>query len=379
VNISQAYKILDIDNKSTLYEIRKAYKKRAFETHPDRTKGSATDFILVQAAYTFLENYLSKDKNQEENELNKIFNNQFDSQLQERINQVMRAFDLFTSQSVSKMDQIYEELKELIINTVNNCGGSYDLRVKAAKSINDCWQNFLTQILNYLEDNIELIVVNEEIWLKEYLKPAINQAKILNPPKWFESYHYSSVIVFISIIFIVYGFIQTNYFIIILSILLIFMSIRAQLSYSKRYNPYLTLDGLNLGELKEQLKSVKINFDSIGLTRDESAVGLGVVGAGLGFLVGGPVGASVGCAAGAIWGSLTGKPLDKLKEEVYNMAISSINIGINRLRREILERIEIVKKTLIKDMRNNFYRNVNKVLLLTAPVKQIERRRIKND
>lgn len=150
------------------------------------------------------------------------------------------------------------------------------------------------------------------------------------------------------------------------------MFLRAQLSYSKRYNPDLTLDGLNLGELKKQLKSVNINFDNIGLTRNEAAFGGGVGGAGIGFLFGGPVGAAVGGAAGAIWGSLTGSSLDKLKKQVYNMAVSSINTGMNRLRKEILERIETVKNTLVQDMRLNFYKNVNKVLLLTASVKKIE-------
>jgi len=56
----------------------------------------------------------------------------------------------------------------------------------------------------------------------------------------------------------------------------------------------------------------------------------------------------------------------------HNMAVSSINTGMNRLRKEILERIETVKNTLVQDMRLNFYKNVNKVLLLTASVKKIE-------
>ncbi len=138
MNISQAYKILGINDKSTLYEIRKAYKKRTFETHPDRTKGSATDFILVHAAYTFLENYLGKDGNQKENEINSMGKNPIDSQLQERINQVVYAFGLFSSQSVSKLDKTHKELNELVVNTINICADSYDLRSKAAKSINDC-------------------------------------------------------------------------------------------------------------------------------------------------------------------------------------------------------------------------------------------------
>lgn len=53
------YKILRISNDATIQEIKKAYKKRSKETHPD-TGGTEQEFTLVKDAYDILSNPLRR-------------------------------------------------------------------------------------------------------------------------------------------------------------------------------------------------------------------------------------------------------------------------------------------------------------------------------
>ncbi|WP_394237411.1 J domain-containing protein [Niallia oryzisoli] len=48
------YDILGVKSSATMEEIKKAYRKRSKETHPDRKGGSSALFILVQEAYEVL-------------------------------------------------------------------------------------------------------------------------------------------------------------------------------------------------------------------------------------------------------------------------------------------------------------------------------------
>ncbi|HMN26056.1 MAG TPA: J domain-containing protein [Ignavibacteriaceae bacterium] len=56
MNLSEAYYILEIQPPVTFDVIKKAYRKKANETHPDKG-GNAKDFIKVQAAYEILCDY----------------------------------------------------------------------------------------------------------------------------------------------------------------------------------------------------------------------------------------------------------------------------------------------------------------------------------
>jgi hypothetical protein len=49
-----ALNVLGIEDDATEQEIIKAYRKAALRTHPDKPSGSASAFLEVQQAYTFL-------------------------------------------------------------------------------------------------------------------------------------------------------------------------------------------------------------------------------------------------------------------------------------------------------------------------------------
>lgn len=52
--MKRPYQILRISPTASSEEIRLAYRRRAYETHPDRPTGSHQAFIEVQAAYRAL-------------------------------------------------------------------------------------------------------------------------------------------------------------------------------------------------------------------------------------------------------------------------------------------------------------------------------------
>jgi len=47
------YSVLNLPDYSSLEEVKKAFKKLALLTHPDKC-GHSTDFLVVQKAYSFL-------------------------------------------------------------------------------------------------------------------------------------------------------------------------------------------------------------------------------------------------------------------------------------------------------------------------------------
>ena len=47
----ESYKILEIDSSCTQEDLKKQYKKKCFETHPDRNSGKNEEFLKVQEAY----------------------------------------------------------------------------------------------------------------------------------------------------------------------------------------------------------------------------------------------------------------------------------------------------------------------------------------
>ena len=52
---AQAYEVLELDGSADTGEIREAYIRRVKESHPDRSDGSRSEFMLVQQAYERLQ------------------------------------------------------------------------------------------------------------------------------------------------------------------------------------------------------------------------------------------------------------------------------------------------------------------------------------
>jgi hypothetical protein len=57
---TEAFRILGLNENATADAVSRAYRKRVFETHPDRG-GTAVEFLKVQAAYEVLEAFRDAD------------------------------------------------------------------------------------------------------------------------------------------------------------------------------------------------------------------------------------------------------------------------------------------------------------------------------
>jgi len=71
VNLHEAQQILDVDANASPEDIKKAYRKKAFETHPDRNDGKDEKFKEVSEAY----NVLTKPQPGFDFDINEIFAN----------------------------------------------------------------------------------------------------------------------------------------------------------------------------------------------------------------------------------------------------------------------------------------------------------------
>jgi DnaJ-class molecular chaperone len=107
MNIIQACEILEINTNSNQEEIKKAYKKKALEYHPDKNNSdnAADKFKEVGEAYTFLTN---RNNNQPNRNINPhdIFKDIFKNDINIKINNINNINNIFTTFSINGQQNI---------------------------------------------------------------------------------------------------------------------------------------------------------------------------------------------------------------------------------------------------------------------------------
>ena len=64
MTIKECYDILGVSPQTTQEEIKKVYKKKAFELHPDRNNGNEEEFKKLNQAYNFISGKGNIDPNE---------------------------------------------------------------------------------------------------------------------------------------------------------------------------------------------------------------------------------------------------------------------------------------------------------------------------
>ena len=179
MNYLKAIEILDLSHNFSINQLKKSYKKKSLESHPDRKGGSNEKFIKINEAYIYLSNYHVNNKNSKEN----VQNNKINI-IANIICIISMLFNLFTkyNNSIKRVIILKSSLKDIINMNL------YKLNVNNNIYYIPLWCNKI-----YIEDeeiliNIELVlkkntkIINNDIYLnikKEDLKYYVND-NILN-------------------------------------------------------------------------------------------------------------------------------------------------------------------------------------------------------
>ena len=179
MNYLKAIELLDLSHNFSINQLKKSYKKKSLESHPDRRGGSHEKFIKINEAYIFLSDYHTNNKNNNENTQNNKINI-----IANIICIVSMLFNLFTkyNNNIKRVIILKSSLKDIINMNI------YKLNINNNIYYIPLWCNKI-----YIEDeqiliNIELVlkkntkIINNDIYLnikKEDLKYYVNDS-ILN-------------------------------------------------------------------------------------------------------------------------------------------------------------------------------------------------------
>jgi len=177
----EALRILGLSEGASADSVRKAYRKRAFETHPDRG-GTAAQFLTVQAAYEILT--ASFEDTQFEDTPEPASG--FDAVLNERLVDISYAFRLLYREADSFCDRTFEEYHGDLVATIDSYQSYSSLRRNAQRDIGSVWSKAVKRIASFVEGEVGSIADRHDRWLQEYLRPVVDAARLQSPPYWFE-------------------------------------------------------------------------------------------------------------------------------------------------------------------------------------------------
>ena len=172
-----ARQILGLEPSFSAAELKSAFRRRAFETHPDRG-GTAAQFLEVQAAFEFLAQYTGQH-------FHEAFEN--NSELEQHIADIERAFESVERETLEYIDQAYQRMGDQIIAALNSYDSHSTLERRIERDVKEVWQRFATNVCHLVDERIAAVADSQERWIQAYLEPAIQAAMRLNPPRWYET------------------------------------------------------------------------------------------------------------------------------------------------------------------------------------------------
>jgi hypothetical protein len=203
MNLSESYSILGVNTESSSEEIKKAYRKRIFETHPDRG-GDAKEFIRVQAAYEIICEFHNTNIEQEipiPDELKKV------------ISEIVAEFRKHYENIEKQCDEALSELKEVLIKNIN------DSKRGELRTFNEyfilIWDRALNRLFRKFNKQCNLLITKYEQWFNGTIESmdSVFHEKYISQLKSFRSnnkFYILSGFIFIAVSGIIYLISTTN-------------------------------------------------------------------------------------------------------------------------------------------------------------------------
>ncbi len=348
MTISEAYSVLGLQRGAPSDAIKKAYRKRAFDTHPDRG-GNPTDFLRVQAAFEVLNGFIQANGADEE---------PIDSLLTERLDDIDVAFEQLYREAESFIDGTLVEFDNATISRINSYRSHAELRNNAQKDVTFLWTTAVEKITNFIELKVNSIADAHDNWLQDYLRPVIDQIRRQNPRRLYERWILAIVSSMLGLVAAGVAFDQGPLWLWAVSAFFLFAGWIFPLMYSRRYASRRIIRGIRMSGAGDNAKLGGLNI--FGWVSDEElAHGVGFVASGIGAVFLGPIGAVLGGLLGGLVGWIFGESLASRKEKVYRSVIENVHQQLPAMVSELDRRLIQTKETMTKLIKENFKRNVH--------------------
>lgn len=332
--------------------LRNAYRRKAFETHPDRG-GSAAEFLKIQLAYDVLMGAYEEG----------FTGSELDRVLFERLDDVRAAFAKLSEEAGGFCERTFTEFDEQLVVIVEGYGSHRALKKNAQGDIAASWATSVSKLAAFLENQVSVIADYHEDWLQEYLRPAIDAAKLENRPRWFETKSSATVAVCSGLMLSTVAVILNDYWIALPAVVVVSAGLMLPRRYVQKFNPNRIIQSISLADIRQQANLTRLDVSGDFISSENASCGGATIGIALGSVLG-PVGAVAGGALGALVGWFAGESLDDRKMKLYQSVIEDVNLVVPAMLEAFASRLEETEIAMIEAIKMNFRRNVGAVVAL---------------
>lgn len=164
MNIKQSLHILELNEKHTIKELKKAYYKKCLQYHPDKNPNGTEMFKKVQSSYEYLNkfrNKYSKHKNKNNFKDEDCYYNSDDNDTYSSYSEMLKKYiSMFSEKYNWKSDDIYNVIQGLLNNAKNISFKLFDkLDRDTALNIYEYLQKYKT-LFNINQDIIDSLYEN---------------------------------------------------------------------------------------------------------------------------------------------------------------------------------------------------------------------------
>ena len=203
MNIQESFSILKINYNASLEDIKHAYKKRAFETHPDRG-GNASEFVKVRAAYEILLKYVQNNSDEKPED----FDIPIPEELRTVIDGIVNGFCYIYNNNSNNIHAKFNLMRSEISSYINRS----DLQTLGSSFCN-YFQGTIYSTINSITDannkQTQLLLQNYEKWFSSKFNELNNEIYAVAKFNYWKSTNFIiSIVVSLLTIFASYYFFE---------------------------------------------------------------------------------------------------------------------------------------------------------------------------